>query len=342
VGDDVYTSIHTDIGQGHSAYALYELLGYETISRWLPFVSTADEVVTYCRNKALRPATIPMTLRDLFLEHALLRAGIAQMVAASRPSWFKQANLPPMSDLPEFNPIIGAGASLAQTGSGGVTAMLLLDSLQPAGVTDLFTDPAGLMPAMGALAYFKPEAVVQVMERGSLESIGTAFSLDGMPRAERPAMHVTIRTEDETIEQRIDGGHLWLYPLSIGQEAEVSVRVMARGATINGKRRLKQKVLGGSAGLIFDTRGRPLPLAERVADRAAQMLQWHAEAAGTALMAVPPDWLEAVASEDSPAPAAPSRRSRRQLRALDEDKVVDEQETQETELAVDDILDALS
>ena len=197
VGGDVYTTIRTDIGQGHSAYALLQSLGTEAIRRWLPFLCSDEELITYTRNKMLRPATIPETARELYIEHAMLRAGIVEMVNASRPAWFQQANLPPMSALPAFNPVIGAGATLAQTGSGGLTAMLLLDALQPEGVTRLYTDPFGLMPAMGALAYFKPEAVVQVMARTGLEMVGTALSLSGIPRAERPAIQVKITTEDQ-------------------------------------------------------------------------------------------------------------------------------------------------
>ncbi len=342
VGGDVHTSIHTDIGQGHSAYALLELLGFDPINRWLPFISSMAEITTYARNKMLRPATIPETPRELYIEHALLRAGISQMVIASRPAWFKQAHLPPLGELPAFNPIVGAGAALTQTGSGGLTAMLLLDALQPEGITDLYTDPYGLMPAMGALAYFKPEAVVQVMERTGLETIGTAISLSGYPRPERPALQVTIRSEEETVEQRINGGHLWVYPLPIGQEAEVQIRVMGRGVTLNGKRRLKLRLMGGTGGLIFDARGRALPLATKLEERAAQMVTWFAEATGQPVMDIPEDWLQDTggAEVSTAARAVSSRRGH--LRRLDQEAVEAERDAEENELAVDDILDALS
>jgi hypothetical protein len=212
--------------------------------------------------------------------------------------------------------------------------MLLLDSLQPEGVTELYTDPFGLMPAMGALAYFKPEAVVQVMARTGLEMIGSALSLSGYPRPERPALHVKITTDEDVVEQRINGGHLWVYPLPIGQEADVQIRVMARGTSIDGKRRLRLKLQGGTGGLIFDARGRPLPLAENLSERAAQMIQWFAEATGSPPMEIPAEWLSVSAVE-----SAPSRRSRRQLRRIDEAQATSEEPD---DLAVDDILDALS
>jgi hypothetical protein len=153
-----------------------------------------------------------------------------------------------------------------------------------------------------------------------------AFSLSGLPRADRPALHVTIVTADETVEQSIDGGHLWIYPLAMGQEAEVTIRVRARGASIDGKRRLKMTVEGGAAGLVFDTRGRPLPLALDVADRAKQLVMWHAEAAGIPVPEIPSAWVKQT--EDT----TTSGRFGRRLRRLD-------RSDEDAEEAADDVPD---
>lgn len=339
VDGTVYTTIRTDLGLGHSAYTLLATLDSEAIRRWLPFYITDGDLAAYARNKTLRPVTIPESLYDLHLEYALLRAGIEELVSASRPTWYPTAIVP---GTPIFEPIIGAGAALAQTGNGGLSAMLLLDALQPEGMTTLQTDPYGLMPVLGALAYFKPEAVVQVLESSGFERLGMAFSLSGQPHVDRPALDVTIVTPDDTIKHQIDGGHLWIYPLAMGQEAEVTVRVRARGASIGGKRRVRLTVEGGAAGLIFDTRGRPLPLALDVADRSTQLVTWHAEAAGIPVPEIPPEWVQ------PPVDTTTSGRFGRRLRRLDrsdedeEEPEIDEllQETAEEE--TDDIRNALS
>src|SRR5690606_28756715 len=70
IGGEVFTMIRTDIGQGKSAADLLETAGIEAVRRWLPFYATDDEVLGYALNKMLRPATVPETLRDLYLEHA--------------------------------------------------------------------------------------------------------------------------------------------------------------------------------------------------------------------------------------------------------------------------------
>ena len=306
IGGEVFTMIRTDIGQGQSAADLLDTVGIEAVRRWLPFYANDDEVLGYALNKTLRPSTVPETLRELYLEHALLRAGIEELVSASRPAWARVSTLPPGRMLPTFDPIIGAGATLTQTGSGGLTAMLLLDALQPEGVITLQTDPYSLLPVMGALAYSRPEAAVQVMDESGLERLGMAFSLSGQPRVDRPALDVRIKTDDETVDQRIDGGHLWIYPLAIGQEAEVQVKVLARGGSIGGKGRIRMKVEGGAAGLIFDARGRLLPLATDVRKRAGQMSTWLAEAQRTTPQDIPESWLQP--SQSAPTPTRSSRR----------------------------------
>jgi uncharacterized protein (TIGR01319 family) len=323
IGGEVFTTIRTDIGQGHSAADLLDTVGIEAIRRWLPFYVTDDEVLGYALNKTLRPATVPETLRDLYLEHALLRAGIEELVGVSRPAWARATMLPVGRTLPAFDPIIGAGATLTQTGDAGLTAMLLLDALQPEGMVTLQTDPYSLLPVMGALAYSRPEAAVQVMDESGMERLGVAFNLSGQPRVDRPALDVGIKTNDETVEQRIDGGHLWIYPLAIGKQAEVQVKVLARGGSIGGRGRIKLQLEGGAAGLIFDARGRLLPLAADVRKRAAQMSRWLAEALRTTPQDIPESWLQPAQGTTAPA------RSGRRLKNLAEPQKQTERDLEE-------------
>ncbi len=300
------TIIRTDIGLGHSAHALLDTVGIETIQHWLPFNTSYDEITAYTRNKTLRPATIPQNLRDLYLEHALLRAGIQALVQAARPAW-RKANPFLTTALPTFDPLIGAGAGLAGTGNPGYSALLLLDALQPEGTATLRADANALLPALGALAYIKPEAVVQALEYGGLEELGTSISLSGQPRHDRAAMRIRIRNASgQLVEHQLAGGHLWVYPLPPGQEVEVDVRALGRGVSLNGKARLRLKVSGGSVGLIFDARGRPLPLAQDVRGRATQMPDWLAEVSGGEVMPIDERWLAPLAEADTPLTAAES------------------------------------
>ncbi len=315
----VTTAIRTDIGLGHSADSLLNLVGETAIKRWVPFITTPNQIRHYTLNKTLRPGTIPETLKGLYLEHALLRAGIQTLLAASRPSWTASAENTITGNMPPFEVIIGAGAALTRTGHPGFNALRLLDANQPTGVTQLQADPYGLIAALGGLAHVNPGAVVQVMDGHSLERLGTAISLSGQPTVDRTAMRVKITTETgEVIKQDIAGGHLWVYPLGLGKTARVDVSASGRGTSIGGRGRIRLTLEGGSAGLIFDARGRSLPLAADARGRAAQMPTWIAEVTGAAVIPIDEEWLVDALEEGNldnsqpkPPPEMRGRRGRR-------------------------------
>ncbi len=231
--------------------------------------------------------------RTLYLEHGLLRAAITGLLNASRPTWTPAQALDDLSEpLPYFDRIIGAGAGLTGTGRPALTAMLLLDALQPVGVVKLQTDSSALIPALGALARIKPEAVVQVLDESGLEDLCTCFNVSGTPRKGRPAVRVRVTNDHgETEKFTINGGELWVYPLSIGLKATLRIS-LARGLHVNGKRRIKLEVEGGLAGVIIDARGRPLSLATNLKALAAQIPEWYAQATGEPINEVPLEWME--------------------------------------------------
>lgn len=310
----VSTSIRTDIGLGTSASSLLEVVGVKAVQAWLPFVSYDDEIRDYVLNKTLRPGLAPDTLRGMYLEHGLLRAGLRALLAAARPAWTPDtAHDDPREPLPPMERIIGAGAGLVNTGRPGLTAMLMLDALEPRGVTRLQVDSSGLIPALGALARLNPAAAVQLAD--GIENLGTAISLNGKPRAGRKAAAVKIKLANGTTERRsVEGGSLFIYKLDPGVTAEVSVSA-GRGLNIGGKKKVKLTVEGGAAGIIIDARGRPLALGDSAQELAAQLPAWYAQVTGDPIREVAMGWLEDMMAENiagvQPVEAAQDSKKRR-------------------------------
>ncbi|MFZ4826462.1 MAG: glutamate mutase L [Phototrophicaceae bacterium] len=261
--------IRADIGLGRSALQIVERMPIDSIRRWIPFSVAEADVRNYALNKNLQPASIPLSRKDLYFEYALLRAGIENMLAIQRPTWHKTP--------PHLDWIIGAGSALAGTGNYGLSSMLLLDAIQPAGLSQLYADPNGLIPAIGALAYIVPEAVVQLLDGNNLEHLGTAVSLDKAPRLDRKVLKIIIQLDGQKIIHTMNGGELFVYPLPPGKEA--TVQAIALGSNrIGGKQRVKFQAEGSLAGLIFDTRGRPIPLSTDIEKRSLQLVIWIAQA----------------------------------------------------------------
>ncbi len=231
------------------------------------------------------------------MEHALVRAGVGALLETARPLWDTSPDSRSSKLLPAFHTIIGAGAVVANTGRPGMSALLLLDSLQPTGHCKLLVDGNALIPALGALARVNQEAFVQLLDEGGIIALGDCISVSGQPSGGRPALRVRITLPDgQMVKHDVMGGSLWMYPLPLGVRALIDVRALGAGVTIQGKRKLRREVIGGTAGIIFDARGRPLPLGAEPAERAAQLAAWYAEATGDPIREVPPAWL-------TPAPA---------------------------------------
>ncbi len=267
--------VRTDLGVGHSFPAALQAVTVSRLRRWLPAEVGEDALWDYACNKQLRPATIPATLEELLIEQALAREIVRALVSSARPDWGQGDG----QVLPPFGPLIGAGAILTEAPHPGVAAMLLLDALQPVGLADLRLDPHNLIAALGVVAYLKPVATVQALEAGGLVELGTAFCPLGRVKVGRKAMSVEIRQPGEQIiRHTVRGGELWLAPLTAGTRVEVVVR-LGRGLSIDGRRRIKRRLVAGAAGLIFDARGRPLAL-PRGAERARRLTAWLKAAMG--------------------------------------------------------------
>ncbi|MGB1288112.1 MAG: glutamate mutase L, partial [Aggregatilineales bacterium] len=242
-GKHVDTSIGTDIGVGLSAEKMLGAVGASAIQNWLPFEPHRGEIRNYALNKSLRPATVPMTLRDLYLEHALLRAGLCHIINMNAPSWH---NIESAGDIPDLDMILAGGSSLTATGHPAFNVLLMLDILQPTGITAIKADPHGLIAALGGMAQVVPEAVVQLLDSDNLEHAGTVISVSGQPEKDQTALTVKITTNDETITTDIPGGHLVQLPITADETLKLDIRTKGN-LRIGGKRRIKTTIKGGTA-----------------------------------------------------------------------------------------------
>lgn len=270
VGKELHYTIRTDLGVGHNAPGALEVVQPANVLRWLPFDITVEALRDYMANKQLRPASIPGTTEELMIEQALAREIVRLMVREARPAWDQgESEL-----LPNFHPIIASGAVLTEAPHPGISALLLLDALQPVGAVELRLDPHNLISSLGVIAYLKPVVTVQALEAGGLVNLGTAFCPLGRVSVGKDAIQVYIRQPDEApIRHTVKGGEIWMAPVLPGVMVDVTIK-LRRGLSLEGKRRIKRRIVAGAAGIIFDARGRPLGL-PRPKDRAIRYLDWQ-------------------------------------------------------------------
>lgn len=270
-------TIRSDLGTGYHVADILERMPIEAILRWLPFEMDPAEVQNTLYNNALRYHTVPQTRQDLLMEQAVAREILRLAMADMIPRW------PPggsrlYTDLPpKFHLVVGSGGVLAKAPNYGQAALILLDALQPVGVSGLALDRIGLMAPLGAVAMVNPLAAAQVMERDALLNLGTVVAPVGTAREGETALTFKIEYEDgRSLQVEVAYGSLEVIPLPSGQTANLELRPSRRfdvGLGTKGQAGMT-KVEGGIIGIIIDARGRPLPLAEDPEQQREKMQRW--------------------------------------------------------------------
>jgi hypothetical protein len=283
----LYTRISPQYGLGHSAKDMLNEIGADKIKAWLPFYSQPNEISNYALNKAVRPSSVPISLREAYLEHAFLRAGMQNLMEEVRYAYENSTNKP---EIPPIETIVVGGSAITKVGNGQYSLLLVADSLQPRGISTVYADPYGVIPALGGLAQVNPLATVKLLEANNLELLGTLVSIEGMPNKNRVAARLRIFTENDKVDYELKGGQVLALSLPLGYTIEVQIRLQG-GLTLNGKRRLRVKLQGGSGGILFDARGRSLNIGNTIEERAQNMPLWVQSATEDPLIPIPADWL---------------------------------------------------
>jgi hypothetical protein len=261
--------------------------GLPNIARWLPFEATDAYIRNQLRNKMIRPTTIPQDLRDLQIEQAASREALRLAFEHHKSLAREMVGVQQQRDLGELFELRGGGKTLVDMmaldmiiGSGGVlahapemaqTALMLMDAYAPEGKTTLAKDSIFMMPQLGILSTLLPEAATQVFERDCLIRLADCIAPVGTAHEGDDCLTVTVNREAVTVAF----GGIKLLPLGLGETAVVEAAPARNFDLGAGKGKpVTYTVEGGTVGLIFDCRGRPLAIAPDHAARAAQMVRW--------------------------------------------------------------------
>jgi len=269
-GGEFIPMVNSGIGIGSSVGAVLKEVGIQRVARWLPFDVTEDELRQYVLNHMLHPHVVPTSQRELQFSQAFAREALILTVEAAKRNNFECID----ADL-----ILATGGILAHAPKLGQAALILLDALQPRGVTSLVLDRTMLISQLGAVATVAPVAAVQVNENDAVtHRLGTCVIPFGeIPKGEL-AVSVGIEyTNGRQLMVDVTGGSIEVVPLRTNEQALLSL-FPAPGVDVGlgpGERaRAAEEIDGGLIGLIIDARGRPLELPTDEKERQARLLQW--------------------------------------------------------------------
>ncbi len=271
------STVSSELGVGYGINSVLEQVGIERVLRWLPFEMEAEKAYNSILNKAFRPMTVPQTREDLLLEQAVAREAISLTLERARKGWLDSGSFPHPGLLPPVDLIVGRGGVLSRAPEYRQAALMLLDALQPTGISTMTLDKASLLPQLGALASAQPLAAAQVLARDGFLNLGTVISLVGAAREGTVALRVKVKySDDQAIEVEVAYGSLEVIPLPAGERASVELRPSSRfdvGLGRKGKGATTE-VEGGAVGIIVDARGRPLSLPDDKEKRRAKIQEW--------------------------------------------------------------------
>jgi hypothetical protein len=273
-GDYQKSAIRSDAGVGHSLAALLKIVSVEKFQRWLPFELRLPELHNRLLNKSLHPTSLPETEEDLLIEQAVAREILRLVMEQIREGGSLQSA--GLTQTP-WNLIVGGGRTLARAPHPGYAALVMLDGLEPWGVTSLALDSAGLANILGSLAAIQPMAAVEVAAHDAFLNLGTVIAPLGHSTPGKPALKLKVNyANGDPSEMTVAYGSIQVIPLPPGEKATLEIRPARHfdiGLGQPGRGALAE-VEGGILGIIIDARGRPLRLPKDEVRRQEQIRQW--------------------------------------------------------------------
>lgn len=285
-------SVSANLGMSYSICNVLKETGIENIMRWSPLELDEDEIRNNLRNKMIRPTTIPETLEDLIIEHAVareaLRLGLehhktiatrlkgARTVSAFERGMTSQEMIETYIDMMNIGIIAGTGGLLSHSPRRIQSLIILTDAFQPEGVTMLFQDSVFMMPHLGVLSTVYPEAAWEIFDKDCLVRLGSVIAPRGVGRETETVLNIEMEmSEGDTLKEQVKWGEL--KRINLGEKKIAKARItptrhfdMGEGA---GKE-IITNVEGGVVGVILDGRGRPLRLPEESEERRRKLLEW--------------------------------------------------------------------
>ncbi len=269
-------SVYPQFGLGENLAGLLNYTTLEDILRWSPLDISEGVLRDYLYQKSLYPSTIAATKEDLVMSQAVARQALYLAMQSARRDFPRNAAGLKPTLTPLFDPILAGGGALSDASRPGQSLLLLLDSLQPVGISTVILDQNNLLPLLGAAAAQNNILPVQVIDSGAFLSVGTVIVPVVSANYGTPILRATL-TYDNGSETRVDlkYGSLETLPLSSGESGKLTIQCLrgadvgfgpGRGSTIS--------VTGGALGVIFDGRGRPLNLPADAVRRRELIKKW--------------------------------------------------------------------
>jgi uncharacterized protein (TIGR01319 family) len=293
VFDGVFNrTVSANLGMSYSISNVLAEAGLANIMRWVPFTIDEQTLRNRIKNKMIRPTTIPQTLDELQIEHAISREALRlalihhkslatglkgiQQERTISDVFEQQTSGRTLIDMLTVNLIVGSGGILSHAPRRIQSMLMMVDAYEPLGCTMLSVDSIFMMPHLGVLSTINEQAATDVFVRDCMIYLGTCIAPIGQGKEGDLCADYEIAFPDgRLVKDQLAFGELRLFALEHGMKANITLRP-AKSVNIGtgAGAAMTREVMGGAVGLLLDGRGRPLQLPAEQSVRVAALKKW--------------------------------------------------------------------
>ncbi|MEM2005680.1 MAG: glutamate mutase L [Zestosphaera sp.] len=284
-------TVSANLGMSYSIGNVLKEAGLDSVKRWVPLDLSDEVIMSIIYNKMIRPTTIPMTLTDLMVEHAVARESIRmgfnhhKYLARELKGVKKERTISDIFeevkeeetyiDMKRVDYIIGTGGLLSRAPRRAQSMLILIDAFQPVGFTYIMQDSVFMIPHLGVLTKLYRDIAVEIFERECLVPLGTVVAARGAGNLGDVVGDVTVEHADGRRESfTLHVGEI--RRVEVPQSEEVTVTVVPAKSfdfSAGFGKKVSRKIRGGVVGVVFDGRGRPVVLPQD-GERAKLLWSW--------------------------------------------------------------------
>ena len=288
-------TVSANLGMSYSISNVFAEAGLKNVMRWVPFDMNERDLRNRVKNKMIRPTTIPQTMQELIFEQAIAKEALrlafiqhksfatrlkgVQQQRTIADSFDQEGGVDTLVDMKGLNLLVGSGGVLSHAPRMEQTALALIDGFHPETITTLAKDSIFMMPHLGVLAQVHPKAATEVFEKDCLIYLGTCIAPVGTDKLGKKCLRYQVAfPSGQTEEGALAVGEMKLIRLDLDETATVQLNPERKFDIGKGKGVPVEAVVhGGTVGIIFDCRGRPLEITEDPATRIKLLKQWMLE-----------------------------------------------------------------
>jgi len=287
-------TVSANLGLSYSISNVLAEAGLANIMRWVPFTIEEQTLRNRIKNKMIRPTTIPQTLDELQIEHAIAREALrlalihhkslatglkgVQQERTISDIFEQRASGETLIDMLQLDLIVGSGGILSHAPRRVQSMLMMVDAYEPLGFTRLSVDSIFMMPHLGVLSTVNEQAAMDVFVRDCMIYLGTCVAPIGQGKDGERCADYTIRFAAGRRPESgtLSFGELRLFSLGRDERAQIELRPAKQVDLGEGKgRSVTRDVQGGEVGLLLDGRGRPLQLPATAEARLAALTRWY-------------------------------------------------------------------